>query len=78
MPVPLSFTLTINSLLLSIYFSSRLTYIISPSFVNFKALLNKLEITCEILPLSASITKRSAFCCSLVVEGDDDSFILRW
>ncbi|PWU81823.1 MAG: hypothetical protein DLM72_04960 [Candidatus Nitrosopolaris wilkensis] len=47
MPVPVFFTLTINSITLQLSFSYRLKYIIS-HFVDFKALHNKLEITCEI------------------------------
>jgi hypothetical protein len=57
-PIPVSFTLTMSSLLLSLYlFSSKVTDIIPPpvfsSCVNLIALFRRLEITCPILVLSA-------------------------
>jgi hypothetical protein len=73
-PVPVSFILTVTSPILY----SKITYIVSSSFVNFEALFNKLEMTCDILFLSASMGKRSAFWWSLLMEGNkQENSILR-
>lgn len=77
-PVPVSFILTVTSPMPPVSFLSIVTCIVSSSFVNFKALLNKLEMTWDILSLSASMGKRSAFWRSSVMEGNkQDNSILR-
>ena len=53
-PMPVSFTFTITSPPLSVFFSSVVIYMV-PSFVNLMALLSRFKITSWILTLSAFI-----------------------